>query len=180
MKILVGRQFSACNKQSKHRVQSRPRPPAHSRFDASLTVFASLAVCCRQSGYVLRLSHVVGNGLASVKERTRQMVNPNIPDCSLLKTSSSIKFFFILILLIGITLLLSCVATSSKLTKIFYNNGGIKSESPMILGKIHGVLRTYYKSGGIKSEHSFNNGIPDGLWTDFYEFNTHPSAMGWV
>jgi hypothetical protein len=36
--------FTSTNKQSKHRAQSRPRPSAPIRFDASLTVFASLAV----------------------------------------------------------------------------------------------------------------------------------------
>jgi antitoxin component YwqK of YwqJK toxin-antitoxin module len=53
--------------------------------------------------------------------------------------------------------------------KWYYESGELLFEIPFVNGKIHGIWKTYYKSGQLMRESPFTNGKIHGIVIDYYE-----------
>jgi antitoxin component YwqK of YwqJK toxin-antitoxin module len=53
--------------------------------------------------------------------------------------------------------------------KVYYSNGLMLHELPMIKGVNHGIYKEYYESGQLRSETPFVNGFVCGVWKIYYE-----------
>ena len=53
--------------------------------------------------------------------------------------------------------------------KEYYENGQVKSETPMVNGDVHGNKKWYYENGQLKCEIPFVNGKINGTWKEYYE-----------
>lgn len=45
----------------------------------------------------------------------------------------------------------------------YYSDGSIKSEKPIVGGKINGIVKTYFTNGKLESEKSYKNSVEDGI-----------------
>jgi uncharacterized protein len=56
-----------------------------------------------------------------------------------------------------------------EVIKEYYPSGKVKSETPLVDGKMHGKRKLYYENGNLQKEESYNAGKREGVFLEYYE-----------